>query len=682
MEPMLERLLFAGGQPAVHSLDEVEALLGDVTQAGLVLDSAALGARTTQLGFAFALGYPLAVRRLTGDRRPLALAVTEARGNRPTDIETALRRSADGARTISGTKTFVTLADRASHCLVLCKDGDVPPAGGRVALLLVLAPLRATGVSIEMLRPLPIAPEVAHGKVTFANAAIERVFDGDGWTDYGRPFRTIEDLAVMAAALGMAFRITFQRAPALAARAVAILTALQAVEHRGFSDREAHVLLAGAIALAAPLLTDVCRAAPEEVRERLERDLPLLSIAAKAREARTDRAWQSFCALCLTLSVAGAACSPGPSLHAATTVPPPAERPPKGPRLSAGARRTCFLLDGQRAVCVGAPSTFVDLEARTEALAQRGDQLSALFAGGNVKLWNYTDVFEPPSVTLRLSASQVTLGKSHGCSLVDGRVACWGDNDLGQLGLEDAVPRAPTDEGGTVAFAKLDPSVIAIAAGDAHTCAIFNGGAVRCWGSNKEGQLGIQAGSSRGSEPGDMEMPPVPLAEPAIAIAAGASHSCALLASKRIQCWGSNLHGALGGSVNIVDVMPSLVALGPRSVEMVRAASHRTCAVLDDSTVKCWGRGDFGALGLGHTRSVGLTASDMGDDLPVVPLGHSAKIVELAMGDAHSCVLFADDRVKCWGANQSGQLGTIDRENRGDGPAEMGEHLPFADFGK
>ena len=295
MAMMLQRLIAACGQTAVHSLDEVQELLDGTAKGDFALNAAVLGARTTQLGFAFAAGYPLAVRRLTGDARPLALAVTEARGNRPTDIDTVLRRDANGSATISGTKTFVTLADRASHCLVLCKDGDAAPAAdGRVALLLVLAPLRAHGVSVDMLPSLPIAPAIAHGKVTFTNTTVERIFDGDGWNDYGRPFRTIEDVAVMSAALGMAFRITFQSAPTLAARAIAILAALRDVERLGFSDREAHVLLSGALALATPLLADVCRAASDDVRIELERDLPLLSIATRAREARTARAWQSF----------------------------------------------------------------------------------------------------------------------------------------------------------------------------------------------------------------------------------------------------------------------------------------------------------------------------------------------------------------------------------------------------
>ncbi len=289
---MLQELISAWGQPIVQNLDEVAALLGTAEHVNIVDQSAVFGARTEGLGLAFAAGYPLAVRKLTGDPRPIALAVTEARGNGPVDIETTMRRDGEGAFTITGEKTFVTLADRAESCLVLVRDGDAPSLpDGKVTLRLVLAPLRDKNVSIAMMPPLPIAPEVLHGKVTFAGATVLKVFEGDGWNDYGRPFRTIEDVAVMSAALGMVFRITFDGTQDLSMRAFALLVALQEVEQIGFQEATAHVLLAGTLAMASPLFHEVAERAPEGLRAKFQRDLPLLSIANKARAARTTRAW-------------------------------------------------------------------------------------------------------------------------------------------------------------------------------------------------------------------------------------------------------------------------------------------------------------------------------------------------------------------------------------------------------
>ncbi len=291
---MLFELVLACGQPIVQSLDDVQALLATAKDVNLVDQSAAFGARAEGLGFAFAAGYPLAVRRLTGDARPMALAVTEARGNRPVDIETTMRRDVNGIATITGEKTFVTLADRAESCLVLVRDGDAPSSSdGKVALRLVLAPLRETSVSIAMMPPLPIASEVAHGQVTFTNARVLKLFDGDGWNDYGRPFRTIEDVAVMSASLGMVFRITRENAAELAMRAFALLVTLREVERLGFQDASAHVVLTGALAMASSLFAEVSERAPEGVRAKFQSDLPLLSIANKARALRASRAWQS-----------------------------------------------------------------------------------------------------------------------------------------------------------------------------------------------------------------------------------------------------------------------------------------------------------------------------------------------------------------------------------------------------
>ena len=53
----------------------------------------------------------------------------------------------------------------------------------------------------------------------------------------------------------------------------------------------------------------------------------------------------------------------------------------------------------------------------------------------------------------------------------------------------------------------------------------------------------------------------------------------------------------------------------------------------------------------------------------------------MAVGHSHGCVVLNNGRLKCWGANDAGQLGYGDTKNRGDAPQEMGANLSFVDIG-
>lgn len=110
------------------------------------------------------------------------------------------------------------------------------------------------------------------------------------------------------------------------------------------------------------------------------------------------------------------------------------------------------------------------------------------------------------------------------------------------------------------------------------------------------------------------------------------------------------------------------------------AASGHTCAVLSHGAVKCWGRNEWGQLGLGDPFDRGANPGDMGDSLPAVDLGSGQGAVALAVS-SHTCALLSDGSVKCWGLNDYGQLGLGDTENRGDGPGEMCDNLPAVSLG-
>ena len=293
----------------------------------------------------------------------------------------------------------------------------------------------------------------------------------------------------------------------------------------------------------------------------------------------------------------------------------------------------------------------------------------------------------------------ISAGDFHACAIVDdGTVKCWGDNFLGQLGYGDQNRRGggPGEMGDNLPTVDLGTgrTARAITAGGSHTCALLDNGTVKCWGLGQFGQLGYGSNLSRGGLPNQMgdNLPPVDLGtgRTAIAITAGSSHTCAILDTGNVKCWGQGALGQLGTGSSVVlgdgpgemgDNLPT-VALGTgRTATSLAVGDLHTCAVLDNSTVKCWGFNDFGQLGYGDTVERGDGPGEMGNSLPTVDLGTSRTATVLTAGSGHTCALLDDDTVKCWGQGDKGQLGNNSITNRGDGPGEMGNSLPAIDLG-
>jgi len=137
----------------------------------------------------------------------------------------------------------------------------------------------------------------------------------------------------------------------------------------------------------------------------------------------------------------------------------------------------------------------------------------------------------------------------------------------------------------------------------------------------------------------------------------GASHSCAILDDGSVSCWGENSNGQLGDGSRSPSLDPekSSMPLGREAVG-ISAGSYHTCTVFDDGSVRCWGSNEFGQLGDGTTieRTSPVT----------VDLGQGMSALEISSGESHTCVVLNDRSVKCWGQNVNGQLGdgtTIDR---------------------
>jgi len=152
-----------------------------------------------------------------------------------------------------------------------------------------------------------------------------------------------------------------------------------------------------------------------------------------------------------------------------------------------------------------------------------------------------------------------------------------------------------------------------------------------------------------------------------------------------VKCWGLNNSAQLGlgdtqnrgdGPGEMGAALPA-VSLGPgRTAIQLTAGPGRACATLNDGLIKCWGLNQSGELGLGDTQWRGDGPGEMGAALPTVDLGPGRTTLQITAGGSHTCAVLDDRTMKCWGANQAGQLGLGDAQNRGDGPGEMGANLP------
>lgn len=314
-----------------------------------------------------------------------------------------------------------------------------------------------------------------------------------------------------------------------------------------------------------------------------------------------------------------------------------------------------------------------------------------------------TDSVASDSVDTLVSSAQVATGLTHSCAILnDGSVKCWGYNGQGQLGLGDYLDRGdgPNEMGANLPVVDLGTgkTAVRLAAGWTHTCALLNDASIKCWGSNYYGQLGLGycpgLARNRGDGPNEMgnNLPAVDLGDgkTAVQIVANYNHTCAILNDGSVKCWGHNNQGQLGlgdresrgdETGETGDGLPAVdLGTGNTAVQLAAGYSH-TCAILNDASVKCWGVNAYGQLGIGDTQARGDGPGEMGDSLPAVDLGTGNTAVRLTLGSDHTCALLSDGSAKCWGYNYYGSLGTGDVQTRGNQPNEMGDNLPLIDLG-
>ena len=166
-------------------------------------------------------------------------------------------------------------------------------------------------------------------------------------------------------------------------------------------------------------------------------------------------------------------------------------------------------------------------------------------------------------------------------------------------------------------------------------------------------------------------------------------HACAILDNGTVKCWGRGTGGALGSgsTANIGDQADEMgdnlatVDLGTnRTAVDIDVGIYTSCAILDNDDLKCWGDGP--RSGYGQTADIGDGANEMGDNLAAVNLGVNRTVSKLEVGYGHTCVILDNNDLKCWGDQSNyGELGLGNTNYYGDSASESFDNLPVIDLG-
>ena len=294
------------------------------------------------------------------------------------------------------------------------------------------------------------------------------------------------------------------------------------------------------------------------------------------------------------------------------------------------------------------------LSLKVRAIVAGGLQACVVMSGGGVKCWGENDHGQLGDGTRELSnvpvdvvgldwhVVQVAVGRQHVCALTSrGGVKCWGRNDIGQVGDGTIVDRTTP-----VAVIGLASGVRSITAGGYHTCAVMDTGGVKCWGYNGNGQLGDGTLGNKVT-PADVSG----LSAGVVSVAGGDLHTCAVTTGGGAKCWGDNSEGQVGDGTMLTRTLPVDVSGLTSGVRVMALGWRHTCAVTSGGGMKCWGRQYHGQLGNGTLYN------PVGQTTPVDVIGLGGPVTAAAAGFGTTCALTSGGGVKCWGYGEAGTLG-------------------------
>ena len=265
---------------------------------------------------------------------------------------------------------------------------------------------------------------------------------------------------------------------------------------------------------------------------------------------------------------------------------------------------------------------------------------------------------------------QIGGGADSPCALtVEGGVLCWGDGRLGQLGNNSNTSKDhPVDvvASGTDTTALRGIVHISQSSSSLHTCGVTSEGEVVCWGRGTRGQLG-DGNTANKNHPvavvtSDTDTTPL---GSIVQVAMGTAHTCALTDQGGVKCWGNGFYGRLGNKSNTntsypVDVVNENSTPLTGVVQIASGANH-TCALLMGGGVVCWGYGTNGQLGNGgyaHTDHAVRVLEKEGS-----PFALSGTL-QISAGYDHVCALASGGEMLCWGNGANGRLGNNATDNQ------------------
>lgn len=273
------------------------------------------------------------------------------------------------------------------------------------------------------------------------------------------------------------------------------------------------------------------------------------------------------------------------------------------------------------------------------------------------------------SLPTPVSSMGIRGGALFSCAqLTGGQVYCWGLWENARLGYPGISESIGDDElltsGGTVS---VGGTVVQLSQGYRHTCARLSNDELRCWGYGGDGALGYGNSDDIGDDETPASAGAVPVGEKVIDVSAGFYHTCAITESNNVRCWGRGNEGRLGYASSVwigTGTTPADwgdIDLGGEALQIASANGH-TCALLADGKVRCWGWAARGQLGYGNLTNIGdtETPASAGD----VPVG--GFVTKIAADGNHTCAVVDDTRIRCWGQGGDGRLGYGNLDNIGD----------------
>jgi alpha-tubulin suppressor-like RCC1 family protein len=298
---------------------------------------------------------------------------------------------------------------------------------------------------------------------------------------------------------------------------------------------------------------------------------------------------------------------------------------------------------------------------------------------------------------------QIAAGGEHTCAVFQGgSVRCWGRGDNGRLGYKSTSNVGDMTTPATAGNVDVGGAVAQIAVGGRHTCALLEGGRVRCWGWGERGQLGYGNREDIGDDETPASAGDVDLGGPVIQISAGGEHTCAVLANGRVRCWGDNSAAQLGTgwretgppstfAVDVVIENEKLIRVGddetPTSISEidlgaptidVSAGLQHTCALRNDGMAFCWGYAPDGRIGRSATHRTNTSVSCM---VKPTLVEYPSLFSSIAAGGSQSCATVAKEGVVCWGGNMVGEVGYPQKSFIGDSAGTPLLSIGFVDIG-